>query len=280
MGATPPGNVTETKLFIIQRAYQRRSIDGCHWNAGHQGQNHTLSLAAERFWWWNMPSEVRNAVKICQKCIKHEYNSSKEPLHPIIATAPLDLVHIDFTFIKVSGDDNLHTTPTIVPVLVITNHFTRHSMAFVTKDQKASTVAKKLYKNYIFIFGAPARLHSNWGANFTSMVIAKLCSLLGIQKLKTTPYCPQSNGKVEWMHQTLIRMIGKLPKQKKINWPAHLPEVIQAYNGTQSAIMGYSSHYLMFSRRLRFPIDLYFPTLRGKQKNSVLTIMLLTSRNT
>ena len=48
------------------------------------------------------------------------------------------------------------------------------------------------------------------------------------------------------MHQTLIRMIGKLPDKKKINWPAHLPEVVQAYNGTQSAIMGYSPHYLMF----------------------------------
>ena len=193
-----------------------------------------------------MPSEVRNVVKNCQKCIKHEYHSSKEPLHPIIVTAPLDLVHIDFTSIKVSGDDNLHTTPTIVPVLVITDHFTRHSMAFVTKYQKASTVTKKLYENYICKFGAPARLHSDQGANFTSMVIAKLCSLLGIQKSKTTPYCPQSNRKVEWMHQTLIRMIGKLPEQKKINWPAHLPEVIQAYNGTQSAIMGYSPHYLMF----------------------------------
>ena len=66
------------------------------------------------------------------------------------------------------------------------------------------------------------------------------------------------------MHQTLIRMIGKLPEQKKINWPAHLPEIVQAYNGTQSAIMGYSPHYPMFSQRQRFPINLYFPTLSGE----------------
>ena len=59
-------------------------------------------------------------------------------------------------------------------------------------------------------------------------------------------------------------MIGKLPEQKKINWPVHLPEVLQAYNGTQSAIMGYSPHYLMFGQRPRFPINLYFPTLRGE----------------
>ena len=240
--AIPPSNVTETKLFVVPRAYQQRAIDGCHQDASHQGQNHTLSLAAERFWWPGMPSEVRNAVKNCQKCIKHEFNSTREPLHPIIATTPLDLVHIDFTSIKVSGDDNLHTTPTVVPVLVITNHFTRHSMAFITKDQKASTVAKKLYENYICIFGAPVKLHSDQGANFTSTVIAELCSLLGIQKSKMTPYCPQSNGKVERMHQTLIRMIGKLPDQKKMNWPVHLPEVVQAYNGTQSTIMGYSPH--------------------------------------
>ena len=57
-------------------------------------------------------------------------------------------------------------------------------------------------------------------------------------------------------------MIGKLPEPKKINWPAHLPEVLQAYNGTQSTITSYSPHYLMFGQRPRFPIDLYFPTLR------------------
>ena len=142
-----------------------------------------------------MPSAVRNTVKNCQKCIQHEFNSTREPLHPIIATIPLDLVHIDFTSIKVSGDDNLHTTPTVVPVLVITDHFTRYSMAFITKDQKASTIAKKLYENYICIFGAPAKLHSDQGANFTSTVIAELCSLLGIQKSKMTPYCPRAMGK-------------------------------------------------------------------------------------
>ena len=63
--ATPPGDAMETKLFVVPRTYRRKAIDGCHQDAGHQGQNHTLSLAAERFWWPNMPLEVRNAVKNC-----------------------------------------------------------------------------------------------------------------------------------------------------------------------------------------------------------------------
>ena len=61
-------------------------------------------------------------------------------------------------------------------------------------------------------------------------------------------------------------MIGKLPDKKNINWPAHLPEVVQAYSGTQSAIMGYSLHYLMFGHRPRYPIDLYFLTMRGESE--------------
>ena len=123
-------------------------------------------------------------------------------------------------------------------------------------------------------------MHSDQGANFTSTIIAELCFPFGNPEVKDNSILPlRAMGKWKRMHQTLIRMIGKLPDQKKVNWPVHLPEVVQAYNGTQSAIMGYSPHYLMFGLRPRFPIDLYFPTLREKQKNSVLIIMLLTSRS-
>ena len=45
--AMPPGDATETKLFVIPRAYRRKALDGCHQDAGHQGQDHTLSLATD-----------------------------------------------------------------------------------------------------------------------------------------------------------------------------------------------------------------------------------------
>ena len=59
-------------------------------------------------------------------------------------------------------------------------------MAFVTKDQKLSTVAKILYENYICNFGTPVQMHSDWGANFTSTIITELCSLLGFKSLRLT----------------------------------------------------------------------------------------------
>ena len=59
----------------------------------------------------------------------------KAPLYPIKAYTPLELVHVDFTSIETMME--LNQPPSIKNVLVITDHFTRYSLAFVTKDQKA-----------------------------------------------------------------------------------------------------------------------------------------------
>ena len=60
-------------------------------------------------------------------------------------------------------------------------------------------------------------------------------------------------------------MIGKLGEDKKANWPGHLAEIVHAYNATQSAVMGYSPHYLMFGCRPRLPVNFYFPTFRSAE---------------
>ena len=103
---------------------------------------------------------------------------------------------------------------------------------------------------------------SDQGTGFTSKVIAAMCSLLGIEKIRTTPYHPQSNGSAERVHQTLQQMIGKLDLEKSQKWLAHLGSVLIAYNTTRSLVTGYSPYYLMFGQRPRLPIDLLVPTCR------------------
>ena len=55
-------------------------------------------------------------------------------------------------------------------------------------------------------------------------------------------------------------MIRKLAADKKAQWE-HLPELLQAYNSTSSAVMGYSPHYLIFGRQPHLPVDFFFPTI-------------------
>ena len=143
----------------------------------------------------------------------------------------------------------------------MTDHFTRYALAVVTKDQMAKTVAKVFYERFIAVFGVPAKLLSDRGANFTSALVEELCSAFGIQKCRTTAYHAQCNGQVERFHQTLFCMIGKLSRNKKAQWEQHLLGLLQAYNSTQSVVTGYSLHYLMFGRHPHLPIDYYFLTV-------------------
>ena len=128
----------------------------------------------------------------------------------------------------------------------------------VMKDQTAKTVMKVFYECFIAVFGAPAKLLSDRGVNFTSTLV-ELCAAFGIQKCRTTAYHAQCNGQVECFHQMLFHMIGKLAHHKKAQWEQHLLELLQAYNSTQSAVTGFLLHYLMFGRCPHLPVDYYFP---------------------
>ena len=105
---------------------------------------------------------------------------------------------------------------------------------------------------------------SDQGTEFCGNVIGAMCNLLGIEKIRTMPYHPQTNGSAERVHQTLQRMIGKLDPEKRKKWLTHIGSIIIAYNSTRSLVTRYSLYYLMFGRRPRLPIDLLFPTHRTR----------------
>ena len=119
----------------------------------------------------------------------------KAPLVPMMVTAPLQLVHFDFTSFEMTTD--LNESPKVKHVLVIVDHFMRYTRAYVTKDQKVSTAAKTIYKGFISIFGAPERILKDQGKAFTSEVVEQLCSQFRISQLTTIAYHPQGNGHVE-----------------------------------------------------------------------------------
>ena len=161
----------------------------------------------------------------------------------MMVTAPLQLVHLDFTSFETTK--NLNKPPKVKHILVIVDYFTRYTRAYVTKDQKVLTATKTLYEGFISSFGSPERIPTDQGKAFTSEVVEQLCSQFRISQLTTTAYHPQGNGQAEGAHQTLGRMIGKLEDKYKGQWPRHLSKLTHAYNSTRSAITGYSPHFLM-----------------------------------
>ena len=207
-----------------------------------------------------MARALYRAISACGRCIQYKAKGQLPPMNPILCTKPMELVHIDYMGMEVTVAAK--EKPVVKNVLVILDHFTRYVQAYVTKNHMARTTAQVLYNNYFSVFGFPQRLMLDQGTEFCGNVIAAMCSLLGIKKIRMTPYHPQTNGSAERVHQTLQWMIGKLDPEKRKKWPNHIGSILIAYNVTRSMVMGFSPYFLMFGRRPRLSIDLLFPMYR------------------
>ena len=147
-----------------------------------------------------MTLEVKSAVKNCKQCLHHDGDSVRSPLVPIEAMGPMDLLHLDFMKIEVSGnhEKELKRKPEIVNVLVVTDHFTQHTMAFVTEDMTAHTVACILYHPTTSTsLALPLCLMTDNDLAFTSEVVQELCNLSGVKRVHTSAYHPQSNEAIK-----------------------------------------------------------------------------------
>ena len=256
--------------FVVPQRHRGAALDGCHREVAHQGQRRSIALMQECFWWPGMTRDLRNHIKKCSRCRKYEAAPPVAPMKPLTCSGPGELLHVDFTSIEETVP--LKGEPVIHNILVLQDHFSKYIVAYVVKDQTARTAAETLRIEYFGLFGAPAYLVSDQGKAFTGHVITHLCELYGVQKLRTSPYHAQTNGQVERMNQTIIRMIGKLEEDKKACWSEHLPELLMAYNATRSAVTGYSPYYLLFGRRPRIPVDYLFPTLRDSPHQTKMEV--------
>ena len=149
----PKYQIEEVKHFVVPRAHRRTAIDGCHYDASHQGKKRTESLVSDQFWWPRVYEDVNRAVQNCRQCQLYEGREEKAPMILMMVAAPLQLIHLDVTSFETTT--NLNELPKFEHILVIVDHFMRYTRAYVTKDQKVLTAAKTLYKGFISILEHP-----------------------------------------------------------------------------------------------------------------------------
>ena len=257
---TPKRSNEDVLVFVVPGLKRQAVIDGCHHYLGHQERDCTLSLLRERFWWVGMAQRMMLSIRNCEKCCIFEAKPQILPMEPILCTKPLDLVHIDYVSMEVTM--GIKEKPVIKNVLVVEDHFTRYTQAYVTNNHTAHPTARVLYNEFFSVFRFPRRLMSDQASELTGQVISELCDLLGITKIRMSPYHPQTNGAIERVHQTLRRMIAKMDPKKRAKWPSHLGPILIAYNVTQSLITGYLPYFLMFWHQPRLPVNLLFLMVR------------------
>ena len=240
----------EYHQLVLPQRYHKKVLQSLHNDLGHQGIDRTLDLLRERVYWPTMTQDANLWVDQCRRCqvAKGDYNTPKPKFGHLIAHNPLDLVCLDFTKVDPSkgGKEN---------VLVMTDAFTKFSVAVTTNNQQALTVAKALVECWFHVYGIPSRIHSDQGKSFDNKIVDALCKMYGVERTMTSPYNPRGNSQCERLNRTMFGLLKTLTKEQKGDWPAHLPALTFAYNATPHSTTGYQPYKLMFGRKAPAPCD-------------------------
>ena len=243
-------NDMEYHQLLLPPWFHSKVLRSVHDDMGHQGLERTMELLREWVYWPTMAADASQWVTQCTRCqvAQGNYTTPKPKIGHLEAYNPLDLFCADFTKVDPSrtGKEN---------VLVITDAFSKFSVAVVTPNQKALTVAKVLVDKWFHVYGIPSRLHSDQGKSFDNEIVKALCKLYGVKQSFTCPYNPWGNAQCEHFNRTMFSLLRTLSKEQKMDWPVHLPSLVFAYNTTPHSTTGFQPYQLMFGRRAPAPCD-------------------------
>ena len=93
---------------------------------GHLGIERITSLLRDQFYWPSMIEDIKHYIKSCPRYLRFKTQPEKVELNPIIATRPIELVHIDNLTIEVPANSKSDKD---INVLIITDHFTQCAQA-------------------------------------------------------------------------------------------------------------------------------------------------------
>ena len=92
-------------------------------------------------------------------------------------------------------------------LLVITDRFSKLTRTVPLRTITALVVAKAFCDAWVFSYGPPHYLLTDNGTQFNAKFFLAVCRELGIAKIFTTAYHPQTNGQVERFNRTIINSL-------------------------------------------------------------------------
>ena len=122
-------------------------------------------------------------------------------------------------------------------------------------DQQAQTIAQLFVDHIVCRHGVPEELLSDRGANFLSELVQGVCDVLGVRKVNTSGYHPQTDGLVEKFNSTLIAMISKCCDTAEHDWDDHLQPLLFAYRSSVQDSTKESPFFLLYGRDPRLPTE-------------------------
>ena len=198
-----------------------------HALGGHAGITKTKDRMRRRFWWPNMETDVERWLNHCQ-CgkFKSTRSHSRGRAKTFSHYSPFECVQVDCVGPFPTSRKGCRYW------LTICDRYSRDLELVAIKDQRAETVAKALFQEWVCRRGAPRYLISDNGGCFVSELVRELCDLLGTTQIFSAPYHPQSNGLCERVHRFAEASLRAMTaaeahagRTSLKDWPETLPAI-------------------------------------------------------
>lgn len=242
---------TGTARPFIPKPFRKAVFASLH-NLSHPGIRGTSKLVRSKFVWPSIRKDCATWARQCIPCQKSKIiRHNKTPLGKFDDQSQrFDHVHIDLVGPLPPSKGNYYC-------LTMIDRFTRWPEAVSLPDMTANTVAKAFYDNWIVRFGCPLKITTDQGRQFESALFRAISQLLGIKKIRTTPYHPQSNGLIENFHRP---MKAALKAHNTVEWSAALPTLLLGFRVAFKEDLKTTAAEMVYGRTLRLPGEFFDPT--------------------
>jgi transposase InsO family protein len=217
---------------------------------GHIGMNRTYKRLKQYIRWEGMKEDVEAFIKKCEKCQKNKLTQCHTRMPLTITDTPsivFEKCIVDVVGpISPSQEGNRY-------ILTVQDDLSKFLIAVPLREQTAEEIAKAFVENVVLIYGLPQVVLSDCGANFLSETFKNMCKLLGIRKIQSTSFRPQTQGSLERTHRSLMEYIRSYVAMDFRNWDQWVRYATFAHNTTPQSSTNYMPFQLLYGRLPNLP---------------------------
>ena len=178
---------------------------------GHLGPDKEYQLTKKKVFSPRMEEDIAHFVTRICSCVKKKLPHVKPvaPFGTITITQTMEIVSIDFLHL-----DHLSGNYEYL-LCVFTDHFTRCTLAYLTRNKSSCSTAERIFSDLILRFGMPKHILYDQAKELDNKLFHQLTKMCGVKQLRTTLYLPQTDRTVERMNSTICSMLKTLTDKEK-----------------------------------------------------------------
>ena len=121
-------------------------------------------------------------------------------------------------------------------------------------DKSADTIVSTFINQYLPVHMCPRYILLDSGMEFKNTFMDQVLKQLGIERILSAPYHPQSNSKLEVFHKYLKPTLKMLCEKDPSNLDKYINQVLASYRVTPNLATAETPFFLVYGRDPNLPL--------------------------